>query len=1277
MPRKLTVALTLLLATLHIYAQSAASVTLPAGVKAVWDPAKAFRESTPTRERLSINGLWLWQPSSGVPTAAAPTSGWGYLRVPEPWPSGNQRNPSRVFYPNPAWDRNSLRTLKTAWYQREITIPREWTGRRITVYVEHLNSYAAVYLDGKQVGEMRYPAGEVDLTSAARPGQTQVLGMRVDALPLKAVMESFRDTATARTIEGTVQRKGLCGDVYLTGTPVGPRIEDVRVVTSVRQWQISIDTTFTALDPNTTYALRATITDAGRQVKQFTTKPFKPADLADGRLHTVEAWHPEKLWDTITPQNQYVVSLSLLSQNRSLDTALPVRFGFREFWIDGRDFYLNGTRIYFSALPIDNAQGTPLIASYDGARATMQRLKSFGINFVYTHNYGCEPGAHLSFHDLLRAADDEGMLLSFSQPHFSHYDWTAPDADKSNGYARHAAFYVHLAENHPSVIFYSMSHNATGYAEDMNPDMMDGLQDKRDQWATRNRERALRAGAIVSKLDPSRIVYHHASGNLGPMHVSNFYGNWIPVQEMSDWFEHWSKAGVKPVFTCEYSVPFMWDWSMYRGWYKGKREFGSAVVPWELSVAEWDAQFLGDQAYKVTDDEKAVIRWEAQKIGEGKGWLRWDAPQSLNTQVFDDRYKVVAAYLQDNWRAFRTWGMSANSPWDYGGYWKQPRDRERDRADLDLAIDWDNLQRPGPRVPFVKEDEARAQLAFHPAEFQPTLAAQALYRNNMPLLGYIAGKPAAFTTKDHNFVPGETVEKLLVVINNSRKPVSCETEWSFRGATTRGRVTLPTGQQQRIPLKVTAPDPGRYELKATFRFDTGETQEDAFTLDVMPQPAAAALPPSSTSQPSSSSSRPPSSSSPSTRDRNTGFSLSVFDPQGETTQLLKTLSIPYHTVDANATLNPTDLLVIGKHALTLNNAAPDVTRVRDGLRVILFEQTGEVLEKRLGFRIAEYGLRQLFRRVPDHPLLAGLTEETLRDWRGESTNLPPRLAYEMAPQLNNVPAVKWAGVTVSRVWRNGNRGNVASALIEKPAHGDFLPVLDGGYSLQYSPLLVHRDGKGMVLLCQLDVTGRTESDPAAETIVRNILRYAAGWKPQAATASVYVADEEGKAYLQSIGVTASGKTNAGRILALGLNQQQANEIAPVKMTVKEYISTYFEAYPADSPFAGISPAEVHNRSPRNVALIDGGVLAVSSNAVFSQLAPWQFKYGPDEMNKKRTFRKVAVMTARLLGNQGISPPTSLLTNIAKAPGGADKRWLDGLYLDVPEEWDDPYRFFRW
>ena len=47
------------------------------------------------------------------------------------------------------------------------------------------------------------------------------------------------------------------------------------------------------------------------------------------------------------------------------------------------------------------------------------------------------------------------------------------------------------------------------------------------------------------------------------------------------------------------------------------------------------------------------------------------------------------------------------------------------------------------------------------------------------------------------------------------------------------------------------------------------------------------------------------------------------------------------------------------------------------LRVILFEQSPDVLEKRFGFRVAQYGLRQVFPRVADHPLLAGITADEL------------------------------------------------------------------------------------------------------------------------------------------------------------------------------------------------------------------------------------------------------------------------------------------------------------
>ena len=201
------------------------------------------------------------------------------------------------------------------------------------------------------------------------------------------------------------------------------------------------------------------------------------------------------------------------------------------------------------------------------------------------------------------------------------------------------------------------------------------------------------------------------------------------------------------------------------------------------------------------------------------------------------------------------------------------------------------------------------------------------------------------------------------------------------------------------------------------------------------------------------------------------------------------------SVDAGADLAGYDLLVIGKAALTAEGPAPDLRRVPDGLKVLVFEQTSQALEKRLGFRVQEYGLRNVWPRVAGHPVLAGLDDQHLRDWRGEATILPPRLAYELSDRYNGAPAVRWCGLEVPRLWRCGNRGNVASVLIEKPARGDFLPIVDGGFSLQYSPLLEYREGRGMVLFCQLDVTGRTEDDPAADRLVKNLLGYVSSWKP--------------------------------------------------------------------------------------------------------------------------------------------------------------------------------------
>ena len=162
----------------------------------------------------------------------------------------------------------------------------------------------------------------------------------------------------------------------------------------------------------------------------------------------------------------------------------------------------------------------------------------------------------------------------------------------------------------------------------------------------------------------------------------------------------------------------------------------------------------------------------------------------------------------------------------------------------------------------------------------------------------------------------------------------------------------------------------------------------------------------------------------------------------------------------------------------------------------------------------------------------------------------------------------------------------------------------------------------------------------------------------------------------------------GNLLAIGLDQQDASALPPfdVKMKTAEHISAFFEPFPLDSLLAGIGPADVHNRAPRDLPLISAGARVVGdgvlaragdANVVFCQLAPWQFE--SSQPNLRRTYRRSSFLVSRLLANMGVAGATPLLDRFHRPVNAAqpEKRWLTGLYLDQPEEWDDPYRHFRW
>ena len=226
----------LVISTALISAQAAdgpLELPLPAGVKAVWDTDKAFHETTPTRERICLNGLWAWQPGK-ADADAAPVKGWGAFKVPGAWPGRGDymMKDSQTVFREATWKDVNLSNVSAAWYQRDFSVPKQWTGRTIALHADYLNSFATVFIDGKVTGHLYFPGGELDITSVCTPGEKHVLTLLVVAIPLNTVMKSYSDSNAPKDVKDVqVALRGLCGDVFVSGTPAGAAVEDVKINT--------------------------------------------------------------------------------------------------------------------------------------------------------------------------------------------------------------------------------------------------------------------------------------------------------------------------------------------------------------------------------------------------------------------------------------------------------------------------------------------------------------------------------------------------------------------------------------------------------------------------------------------------------------------------------------------------------------------------------------------------------------------------------------------------------------------------------------------------------------------------------------------------------------------------------------------------------------------------------------------------------------------------------------------------------------------------------------
>lgn len=340
---------------------------LPEGIGDPWAMETAWQTASATRGQICLNGLWRFIPVvAGEAQMTNPPSGragWGWFKVPGLWPEDGRRwnaEPAAQHFLLPECTSSVLdySALSQGWYKREIAIPGDWRGRRVKLVFTMVQTHVSVLVDGKHVGGLFFPGGEVDVSNWVKPGRRHVLELLVSARPLTAGGTGFLRQEELRRKPTPIPLKGITGDVFLESEPARERIDGIHVIPSWRRRSLTIEASLSGASE--TRVLAARIVRDGETVLAFESPRFSARDLSDGRAQFTTDWPDPELWDPETPENMYEAIVTLKTpQGEVLDESLPTAFGFREFWIDGRDFFLNGVRTPLRALVASNMAGPP------------------------------------------------------------------------------------------------------------------------------------------------------------------------------------------------------------------------------------------------------------------------------------------------------------------------------------------------------------------------------------------------------------------------------------------------------------------------------------------------------------------------------------------------------------------------------------------------------------------------------------------------------------------------------------------------------------------------------------------------------------------------------------------------------------------------------------------------------------------------------------------------------------------------------------------------------
>ncbi len=333
--------------------------------------------------------------------------------------------------------------IGAAWYQREITVPESWRGKRVVFEMERPRWETTVWLNDRRVGSRRSLVAphEYDL-GTVEPG-TYRLSVRVDT----SMILPYRPDAHGVSDSLGMSWNGITGEISLRATsPVW--IDDAQVTTGG--------------NPTGREGVSRTATIKVK-VGNSTKQPGTGVVITNGKSHPISwnaaggeaeievAFPNARPWSEFDPQLHKLV---LELKANAVADRREITFGFREIKAVGKEFQLNGRRIYFRGTHHGGDFPLTGYAPTDVAywKKLFQINKDWGINHVRFHSF-CPPKAAFI------AADELGIYL---QPEPGMWNEISPGTEMEKMLYEETELMIREYGNHPSFLLFSPSNEPKG-----------------------------------------------------------------------------------------------------------------------------------------------------------------------------------------------------------------------------------------------------------------------------------------------------------------------------------------------------------------------------------------------------------------------------------------------------------------------------------------------------------------------------------------------------------------------------------------------------------------------------------------------------------------------------------------------------------------------------------------------------------------------------------------------------------------------------------------------